>query len=133
MAEFEEKLNEILSSPEAMEQIMALANSLSAADHPSETSDAQGTAPEEPSAAPEPGSGALGELLGQMDAGTMGRLVSLLGEYRRGEDEKTQLLAALRPFLRPERREKLEWAIQITRLSRVIRSALGLFKGGEDV
>ncbi len=132
MAEFEEKLNEILSSPEAMEQIMALANSLSAAS-PAGGAGTQEPPPEETSAAPEPGSGALGELLGQMDAGTMGRLLSLLGKYRRGEDEKTRLLAALRPFLRPERREKLERAMQIARLSRVLRSALGLLEGGEDV
>ena len=44
------------------------------------------------------------------------------------DDEKAALLRALQPFLRPERWAKVEKAIQITRLSRVIRAAMQLFR-----
>ena len=41
---------------------------------------------------------------------------------------KPALLHALQPFLRPGRWAKVEKAIQITRLSRVIRAAMQLFR-----
>ena len=45
----------------------------------------------------------------------------LLREYNRGDDRNAALLAALRPFVREERFAKVDRAIQIARLSRVIR------------
>ncbi len=53
---------------------------------------------------------------------------TLFQEYNRSDDEKAALLRALQPFLRPERWAKVEKAIQITRLSRVIRAAMQLFR-----
>jgi uncharacterized phage infection (PIP) family protein YhgE len=127
--DFEEKLNSILSSPETMGQIMALANSLSGGGEDSqETSE-----PAQQDAALQSGQGGtLGEissLLQGMDSGTMQKLLALWGEYRRGDDEKARLLQALKPFLREERQEKLDRAVQIARISRVIRSAIGQFRG----
>ena len=128
MEDFEEKLNSILSSPETMGQIMALANSLSGGGEDSQESHE----PVQQDAAPEPGGKALGDLsalLQGMDSGSMQKLMALWGEYRRGEDEKERLLQALKPFLREERQEKLDRAVQIARISRVIRSAIGQFRG----
>ncbi len=86
-----------------------------------------------PSAAPEGLSGALDGLLEGLSPELIGRLLSLLGELRRGGGEKEQLLTALRPFLRPERREALDRAIGLARVSHVIHAALGLMRGEEDV
>jgi hypothetical protein len=125
--DFEEKLNSILSSPETMGQIMALANSLSGGGEDSqETSE-----PAQQDAALQSGQGErlLSSLLQGMDSGTMQKLLALWGEYRRGDDEKERLPQALKPFLREERQEKLDRAVQIARISRVIRSAIGQFRG----
>ena len=135
MDDFEEKLNSILSSPEAMGQIMALADSLTGQADPG-TGDAAppGTQPPVPSG----GSGGTGlpDLSGLASAFSGGSnplamlqtIGTLFQEYNRSDDEKAALLRALQPFLRPERWAKVEKAIQITRLSRVIRAAMQLFR-----
>ena len=56
------------------------------------------------------------------------RILPLVREYQAGNDEKQALLNALKPFLRQESREKVDKAIRITRLSRVIRSSMLLFR-----
>ena len=129
MDEFEEKLNSILSSPETMGQIMALANSLSGQpqSNQEDTESEQGAqAPQAPQAkAPD-----LSGLFQGMDPAMLQKLMTLWGEFNRGGDEKTRLLQAMRPFLREERQAKLDKAMQIARLSRVIRSAIEQI-GGE--
>lgn len=59
----------------------------------------------------------------------------IFSEYSAQDDEKTALLAALKPFLKGERLEKMEKAEKISRLSRVVRVALQLLKeeGGGNV
>lgn len=116
----EEKLNAILSSPQAMEQIMAMAGAL-----------AGNLSPQEEEAPPpqEPEGGGLGSLLSGFDPGMLMKLLPLVQEYQAGGGEREALLQALKPFLRRETEEKLEKAIRITRLSRVIRTSMGLFKG----
>lgn len=137
MGDFEEKLNQILSNPQAMEQIMSLANSI--AGPPGQggqgSQEADSPAPEQgpPSSAPMGALGGLGDLLSGLDAGAMGKVMELFSVYQQQGDEKAQLLAALKPFLRPERQSRLEQAIRITRMSRVIRTALGMMQGGADV
>lgn len=134
MGDFEEKLNQILSNPQAMEQIMSLANSI--AGPPGQGSQAADSPPPEqgpPSSAPMGALGGLGDLLSGLDAGAMGKVMELFSVYQQQGDEKAQLLAALKPFLRPERQSRLEQAMRITRMSRVIRTALGMMQGGADV
>lgn len=146
MEDFEEKLNSILSSPETMSQIMALANSLSgesagAAQTAPQESPPVESAPNAPSASsassasstqPARGGSPL-ELLQGLDPKMLQRILSLWGEYNRAGDEKAALLQAMRPFLREERRSRLDKAVQITRITRVIRVAMEQFKGGEGV
>ena len=60
----------------------------------------------------------------------------LFSAYSAEDDRRTALLNALKPFLKEERQAKLEKAIQIAKLSRVIRVAFQVFKqegGQEDV
>ena len=116
MAEFEEKLNAILGDQQAMGQIMALARSLSGG---GEDNSAQ------PETLPEPdtggGGGDMAALLGGMDPALVQMGMRLMQEYNRADDRNTALLAALRPFVRQERYARVDRAVQIARLSRVIR------------
>ena len=67
-------------------------------------------------------------MLQNLDPAMLQTIGTLFQEYNRSDDEKAALLRALQPFLRPERWAKVEKAIQITRLSRVIRAAMQLFR-----
>ena len=136
MAEFEDKLNAILGNQEAMSQIMSLAQSLSGGSglfHNSgqeETPTAQETPEAEressPSAAPPPD---LSALLGQLDPGMLQMGMRLVREYQGDDDRNAALLAALRPFLKEDRRAKLDRALELARVTRLIRVALGAMGG----
>lgn len=71
--------------------------------------------------------------LGNLDPRLIQTAVTLFSEYSATDDRKIALLAALKPFLKEERYAKMDRAIQIAKLSRVIRVAFQLFKkeGGE--
>lgn len=147
MSELEEKLEGILGNPQAMAQIMSLAQSLNlggpapasagqeAQTQPQEQAEppqgGQPPADPSPAAASAPNSGLGGVLgaLGSLDAGTLSAAASLIGQFNGGgDDQRTALLAALRPFVKEERYAKLDKAIQIAKLSRLIRSGLELFR-----
>ena len=131
MSDFEEKLNAILSNPESMGQIMNLAQSLNLGGG-GEPSGEGGPAAPQPEASPESASSGipdglsgLGSLLGQIDPKLIGRLLPLVGELAGGgNDERMQLLYALRPFLKPERRDKVERAAKTARLIHVGKKLL---------
>ena len=122
MDDFEEKLNSILASPETMGQIMALADSITSQSEETPAESSPG-----PVSAPAPAANPLA-MLQNLDPAMLKTIGSLFQEYNRGDDEKAALLQALHPFLREERWTKVEKAIQITRLSRVIRAAFQLFR-----
>ena len=128
MAEFEDQLNAILGNQEAMGQIMALARSLSGEQQERGEEPAEGV-PEggEAGAAPAlPGGPTpdLSALLGELDPRMLQIGMQVLREVQNTQDRSTALLNALRPFLREERRARLDKAIQIARVSRMIRAAL---------
>lgn len=127
MAEFEEQLNSILGDRNAMSQIMALAQSLSGAGGQPAAS-----APEPPPVPPA-AEGAL-PALDQLDPRLLRLGGQILREYQKGEDKSAALLLALKPFLRQERYAKVDQAIQLARLARVVRTALGAAgqTGGES-
>lgn len=136
MGEFEEKLNSILGDKEAMGQIMALAQSLGKPAPPTPKPEEETREPGwERTGAPAPESGA-GEdplsMLGSLDPRMVQMGMRLLKEYRTGDDRNAALLAALRPFLRKERYARLDRAIQIARLSRVLRVAFQSLGGKEE-
>ncbi len=139
MGDFEDKLNQILSSPETMGKIMSLASSLQGENQdPSSQQTQMPTGQADPPVATpasndtgQAGLEGLRSALGNLDPGVVQTIGTLFREYNRGQDEKTALLAALRPFLQQERRERLDKAIQMARISRVIRAALKLFQGGD--
>lgn len=127
MGEFEEKLNSILGDQQAMGQIMALAQSLG-----KQSSSDQ----EETDTAPEPAEDAppdLSQLMGNLDPKMVQLGMRLMREYQQDDGQNTALLQALRPYLREERRGRLDKAVQIAKMSRLLRVALGSLGGkGED-
>lgn len=124
MGDFEEKLESILNNPQAMSQIMSLAQSLG------------GGAPSQPPPPPErptpPPAPPAGDGLGQLDPKLLSGIVSLLGQYNSNDDQRVALLNALRPFVKERRYAKMDKAIQIAKLSRMIRMALEMFRAKED-
>ena len=108
----EEKLQQLLNDPDSMAQIMSLAQSFGAA---------QQTAQPQPAVPP-------------IDDGAMRAILSMMQQLQRTDSRQEALLSALKPYLAPERREKIDRAAQIARISRLASSALqnGLFgkRGG---
>ena len=138
MAEFEDKLNAILGNQEAMSQIMSLAHSLSGSGgplqsggerEPSAGRDSTGEERDDNSPPPAPPQPDLSALLGQLDPGMLQMGLRLVQEYQGSDDRNAALLAALRPFLKEDRRAKLDRALEIARVTRLIRVALGAMGG----
>lgn len=139
MAEFEEKLTSILGNQQAMDQIMALARSLSGEkEGAGEDAPREEGEPTEREAASGHGEGGdspdLSQLLSGVDPGMLQMGMRLFREYQGTDDRNAALLQALRPFLREERRAKLDTAVRIARMTRLIRVALGSMgeKGDEE-
>lgn len=127
MSEFEDKLNAILSNPEAMAQVMGLAQSLNGSGAFGELQKNEKTQAEEPPAGGNTagGIGDLGDLFSRIDPKMIERMLPLIGELSGGEkDERMQLLYALRPFLKPERRDKVERAVQAAKMIRIGKKLL---------
>ena len=112
MSDFEDKLNSILSSPKDMEKIMALARSISGEGEEAEA------APREEESGPDPR--------------MMAMLTKLMSSYSAAEDEqKLALLRAMKPYLRQERRESLQRAVEIARMAKMAKIALSELSGGD--
>lgn len=149
MSELEEKLEGILGNPQAMAQIMSLAQSLNGGGSPPAAGAGETSQPQEQaqtqaqSPAPPPvppasgGSGdGLGSLLGglgSLDPKLLSAAAGLIGQFNSGaDDQRVALLTALRPFVKEQRYAKLDKAIQIAKLSRLIRSGLELFRAQRE-
>lgn len=161
MADIEEKISSLLSSPEAVEQLMSVVKSLTGDSSSTPSAqvspqavlssilpDSSDDADDDyvPAAENQSGSmGGLGDLLaafgggsggfgggsGGMDPNMLAMMMKLLGAYSSGDDQKSRLLNSLKPYVREERREKIDKAIQIVRLARVAKIALDGFGGGD--
>ena len=128
MGEFEEKLNSILGDQQAMGQIMALAQSLGKQDTPPPKE--EGDRPSGKKDGDDPPD--LSQVMGGLDPKMVQLGMRLLKEYQQDDGQNTALLQALRPYLREERRSRLDKAVQIARMSRLLRVALGSLGKGED-
>lgn len=130
MSEFEDKLQSILGNPDAMNQIMSLAQSITG-----NSQDSEDSAPAEEEPAPPASTGQTAgdplSLLGNLDPRLLQVGMRLLSEYNSEDNRKTALLTALQPFVKQERYAKVDKAIQIAKLARVIRVALDTFRKGE--
>lgn len=144
MAEFDEKLNSLLSNPDAMAQIMQMAQSLSGggqeqAAPPPPPQPQQQTQQPMPSfswggqsqqTGPSQGADLLSSLTGGMDPKLMLKLLPLIQELGGQQDSNArQLLYALRPYLKPERQDKIERALQLARLFHLGKKFLAGWEG----
>ena len=118
MAEMEDKLNALLSDPAQMARIMQLAQQLSGS--------MGAVSPPPPQQPPAAG-------LGGPDMASMARFLPLLQELNSSNSQVTQLLYALRPFLKPEKQEKIQRAAKLARLIHVGKRALTEMGGLGDV
>lgn len=109
MDELEERIGQVLNDPEQMARLSSLAQSLLGGASPPEAA--------APAGAPDPG-GAL-----------LGKLGSLLAQDAGNERSREGLLQALGPWLSPGRRDRLQRALRIARLTRLARTALGEGEG----
>lgn len=130
MSEFEDKLQSILGNPEAMGQIMSIARSITGT-----PSDSGGSEPVEEllpqTSRADPDAFDPSTLLTGLDPRLLQIGMRLLSEYNNTDDRTVALLTALQPFVRPERYAKVDRAVQIARMSRLIRVALESFRKGE--
>ena len=123
MAEFDEQLNNILSNPNAMSQIMQLAQSLSGGQE-------RPTAPPPPQAKQSSPPDLLSSLTGGIDPKLMARLLPLIQELGSQQDSNARaLLYALRPYLREDRQEKVERALQLAWLFHLGKKFLAGWEG----
>ena len=120
---FEQAVSAMLQDPEQLQKIFALAQTLGVSPPA-----AQAPAPTEPVAArqPEPVASAPPALSLQPPAPdekqqALGELLQKAGKLDRRQEN---LLNALKPFLKPERREKIDRAMQAARISRLAGAAL---------
>ena len=138
MEEWEEKLNRIFQDEAAMGQILSLAHTLSGKGEreDDDSGDSNKEAPQSQSGhlseAADSGGGDLFSLLDGIDPRLLSVGMRILQEYNREDDHKTALLMALKPFVREKRYAKLDRAVRIARLSRVIRVALEAFRDSGD-
>lgn len=117
MSEFEEKLNSILSSPDEMEKIMGIARSLSGSLGSSTADSTASTA---------------SDLFSELDPKMLKLLSHLVHEYKSPENNKADLIAAIKPYLKPERQSALDKASGIVKLAHLARIALGELSGGDN-
>ncbi len=116
MSDLSSQISQILGNPEMVEQIKNLSG-LFGQSADSVSSSAEKSQQSQPSV-PAQTSSPL-DLLGSDGLQTAMRFMPILNELRQ-EDDTTRLLRAIKPFLSPERQEKLEEAIKLLRIIRIL-------------
>ena len=111
MAEFEDKLNSILSNPDLMGQIMSMAGAMNQQPPP-----------------PPPQPTGFGSL--PFDPGAMAGMMQMLGATQL-EPKQRNLIQALRGFVPDDRLIRLEKAMQASLIARFATSAMN--QGGKHV
>lgn len=120
MSELEDKLNSLLSDPAGMAQVVQLAQQLS-------STMGQQSAP--PPAEKAESKGDFGGLLGGIDAGTIAKFLPVLQALSADQSHSTQLLNALKPYLKEEKQAKVERAARLARLITVGKRFLTEWEG----
>lgn len=117
MDDFQQKIGEILNDPAQLAGILELAKSFGLA--PPQDATAQGAAAPPSEAAPPP----LPDSSQQTGADAALDVGSFF-QAAKTDNRQENLLRALRPFLKPEKREKIDRAMQIARVSQLAQSLL---------
>ena len=120
MGELEDRLNSILSSPEEMEKIMGIARSLS-----------ENAAEKEQSEKPSGSNFDPSSVFGSIDPKMLGAMGKFMGEFNHTSNEKTAVIRSIRPFLKKERRDKLDRASELARMAKLAKMAFSEMPGGD--
>lgn len=118
MEGFENTLNALLNDPGSMAQIMSLVQNLSKGSQQAENPEPP--APQEahaPAAAPLPAP----------DSAMLQSMMRIMRDVQKVDPKQDALFRALKPFLRPERQEKIDRALQIARISHIAGYAIRNF------
>ena len=116
--DLQKKMADILNDPEAMRSIEALAGSLFSGNSSASPSDTDGEAePNENSNKNENHSGANPQNL--PDLGDLMRITNLLSSLPNDSDD-AEFLMALRPHLGPSRQKRVDSAIRLLKLFRIL-------------
>lgn len=113
MDDLSDKIQQLLSSPDAMDKIQSMMAALGAGDT-------------QPSVPPPPASPIDGT-----DMGSLLKLAPLLGQLQQ-EDNGSNLLKALKPYMHDERSKRLDEAIRILHLMKLLPLFKELGKGGNE-
>ncbi len=115
MSDLSSQINSILSDPDMMEQIKSLSGLFG------QPANQKNSGPENkiPDISPPPSAPPQLDIPGADGIGTVMKIMPLLNELKK-DDETIKLLYAIKPFLSPHRQEKLEEAIRLLRIMRLI-------------
>ena len=120
MSDFEGMLNNILSSPEDMDKIARMAQSIMSGGGEDERSGIEGSSGND--------NGASGSPLGGIDPGMLASIAKLM--QGSGESDKTDLISAMSPYLSEKRRVKMSRALQIAKVARIAGAMFGQERSG---
>ena len=133
MSEFEDRINSVLNDPEQMDKIANLAKSLMGGDSSSEAGSGDGGM-----------MGKLGELAKglaggdavnkggmDIDPAMLGKIGRLMSAGNTQDSNERALLEAMKPYLTEKRRQKMDRAMQLAKLARIARLAMGEMGGGD--
>ena len=121
MDDMDSKLNAMLNDPAAMARIIQMAQQLSGGAQPN--TPPQSPPPPPPPSGPPPGDG--------FDPMMLAKFLPLLQDLRQSNSQTTQLLYALRPFLKEEKQSKVERAAKLAHL--ICIGKRFLTEGGLDI
>ena len=121
MDDMDSKLNAMLNDPAAMARIIQMAQQLSGGAQPN--TPPQSPPPPPPQSGPPPGDG--------FDPMVLAKFLPLLQDLRQSNSQTTQLLYALRPFLKEEKQSKVERAAKLAHL--ICIGKRFLTEGGLDI
>ena len=107
MDDMDSKLNAMLNDPAAMARIIQMAQQLSGG--AAQSAPPQSPPPPPPQSGPPPADGGF-------DPMALARFLPLLQDLRQSNSQTTQLLYALRPFLKEEKQPKVERAAKLAHL-----------------
>lgn len=112
MDDLQNAISQIMSDPEALKQVQSLGEQLGLTNN-------SFNAPEEKPKLPEVPQNDMTSLLGNDTLSSITRIMPILNMVKQ-EDETTQLLMALRPFLSEDKRRKLDDAKRMLQFMKVL-------------
>jgi len=123
MADLEEKLKNLLDSPDGMNQIVKTAQSLLGNISSNKNQIETDQVAENNESAPAVAVEEEGNFFDRLDPKVVTTAMQVMNEYRKTDDRRIQMLQALRLYFKDEDQVHINKAIQIVKLSKVAKQA----------